>query len=96
MVEDRLAGAQRLNDDVAAAVVAGVDAVPSVPDILAIEVEAPHSEPAPSRLYESTTARDSRPRRNFLEAEARNQSLVALRLLRPAGRSSGHLDNQRK
>lgn len=75
VVEDRLAGAQELNDGVAAAVAAGVDAVPSVIDVLEIEVEAPHSESVPPRLNERTTAVGTRPRRNYLEAEARNRSL---------------------
>lgn len=75
VVEDRLSGAVSLHQTVASAVEARVEAVPVVGDILAIQVAPPSREKTESRLYEKAETPRAPVRRNYLELEARNQSL---------------------
>lgn len=75
VVEDRLSAAASLHQTVAKVVEAQVEAVPVVGDILAIQVAPPSRERAESRLYEKVETPRTPVRRNYLELEARNQSL---------------------
>jgi hypothetical protein len=75
VVQERLSAATGLQEVVASAVVADVERVPTVADILSIVVPPPVRDGGPARLYDRRTERVARPQRNYLEAEARNQSL---------------------
>lgn len=75
VVEDRLSAAASLHQTVATVVEARVEAVPVVGDILAIQVAPPSREKTESRLYEKAVTPRAPVRRNYLELEARNQSL---------------------
>jgi hypothetical protein len=75
VVEERLAGAARLHQTIAATVEAQVQATPPVSDILSIMVPPPVREEGARPLYDRAVSRGSKPRRNYLELEARNQSL---------------------
>ena len=75
VVEDRLSAAESLNQTVARAVETHVTAVPTVSDILSIQVAPPSRDRADQRLYERATTPRTPVRRNYLELEARNQSL---------------------
>ena len=98
VVQERLSAAAGLEEVVEKSVAAEVDEIPEVGDILSIVVPPPVRDTGSARLYERSDLRVARPRRNFLEAEARNQSLglageeLALRFeherLRRAGKRS--------
>ena len=75
VVESRLSGAMTLHQTVAAAVAAQVETVHLVGDILSIQVAPPAREVSESRLYERAEVPRAAVRRNYLEIEARNQSL---------------------
>ena len=75
VVEDRLTGATILHQTVAAAVQAQVEAVPVVSDLLSIQVAPPARDETESRLYDRVETHRTAVRRNYLEIEARNQSL---------------------
>lgn len=75
VVEDRLSAAAALHQTVATAVEEQVEAVPIVGDILSIQVAPPSRDKTESRLYEKAAASRTPVRRNYLELEARNQSL---------------------
>ena len=75
VVEERLSAAAGLQEVVAATVAAEVEQVPAVGDVLSILVPPPARGPSPARLGDGPVVRVARPQRNYLEAEARNQSL---------------------
>jgi hypothetical protein len=75
VVHERLSAAAGLQEAVAATVAAEVERAPAIGDILAIVVPPPVRDREAGRLYERPTVRVARPQRNYLEAEARNQSL---------------------
>jgi hypothetical protein len=75
IVEERLAGATRLEEVVAADVESKVQGPPALQDILSILVPPPVREDGRGRLYDRPMPRNVRLRRNYLEIEARNQSL---------------------
>ena len=75
VVEERWSAATRLRELLAATVAAGVEQTPTVGDILSLWVAPPVRDRDPGRLYDRPAVRVARPQRNYLEAEARNQSL---------------------
>jgi hypothetical protein len=75
VVQERISAATGLEEIVATTVSAVVERIPEVADILSIVVPTPVREGGATRLYERPEVRVARPRRNFLEAEGRNQSL---------------------
>ena len=75
VVEERLSAARGLQDVVAATVSANIEQVPAISDILSIVVPPPVRDRGPARLYDKPGPRVAMPRRNYLEVEARNQSL---------------------
>jgi len=75
VVEDRLSGAGALQQTAAVVAEARVDSIPPVGDILSIQVTPPKRDDAPAKLYDKAKARRVPMRRNYLELEARNQSL---------------------
>jgi hypothetical protein len=75
VVEDRLLNATNLNQTVNSVVEAPVEAIPQVDDLLSIQVPPPVREEGSSRVYEEPMAGGRSVRRNYLEIEARNQSL---------------------
>jgi hypothetical protein len=75
VVEGRLATAASLQETVAASVEAQVQALPSIPSILSIRVPPPVREDGAGRLYDRTASNRVKVSRNYLEIEARNQSL---------------------
>lgn len=75
VVVDRLAGADRLQRAVAAAVEQPSEAVPSPEDVLSIQVAPPVRAGEKPLIYEKRAPSTPTARRNYLEAEARNQSL---------------------
>ncbi len=75
-VEQRLADASALNKIVKSVVESPETMVPSVDDLLSIQVDPPLSENREARVREEHgTARRSSVQRNYLEIEARNRSL---------------------
>jgi hypothetical protein len=75
VVEDRLSSAANLNQAVNSAVEAPIGAIPQIDDILSIQVAPPVRDEGASRIYEVPTTTAQPVRRNYLEIEARNQSL---------------------
>ena len=75
VVEGRLSGAAGLNKTVEALVEKPTEAIPDIDDILAIRVEPPIGDQNLRVSEEPTSAAHSATRRNYLEIEARNQSL---------------------
>jgi len=75
VVEDRLSNATGLNQTVNSVVEAPIEATPQIEDLLSIQVPPPVREENPSRVYEEPSTRAQPVRRNYLEIEARNQSL---------------------
>ena len=76
VVEDRLSDAEDLNETVEEVVEKPTEAVPDVDDILAIQVDPPICEEMKLRINEAPiSSRHGSTRRNYLEIEARNQSL---------------------
>jgi len=75
VVQERLSAATGLQEVVATTVAAEVERVPTISDVLSIVVPPPVRDRDPERLYDRPAVRAARPRCNYLEAEARNQSL---------------------
>lgn len=75
VVEERLATAGSLHQVVAAVVESPAEVVQPSDDILSMLVDPPVREERGSRIYETAPPKCSRMRRNYLEMEARNQSL---------------------
>lgn len=75
VIEDRLSGATSLHQAVASVVAAEVESVPAISDLLSIEVPSPVREEEESRFNDQPKPRPTPVRRNYLELEARNQSL---------------------
>lgn len=75
VIEDRLSGATSLHQAVAKVVAAEVEAPPVVENLLSIEVPPPIREEVKSPVHDLPRPRPTPVRRNFLELEARNQSL---------------------
>lgn len=75
VVESRLSSATGLHQTVASVVEATVESLPAIRDILSIQVAPPSRDKTESRLYERAEAPKPAIRRNYLEIEARNQSL---------------------
>jgi hypothetical protein len=75
VVEERLSGARNLQQAVESTVEARVETPPNVSDILSIWVPPPTRESDRERLYEKPPSKKSTTPRNYLEIEARNQSL---------------------
>jgi len=75
VVEERLLGATALHQAAATVVEKTVEQPPVVGDVLAILVNPPHRENEKSKLYDQTHRVRKPVRRNYLEIEARNQTL---------------------
>jgi hypothetical protein len=75
VVQARLSAEAGLQEIVATTVTSEVERVPEVGDIMSIVVPAPVRDGAPARIYDRPAVRVGMPHRNFLEVEARNQSL---------------------
>ena len=75
VVEDRLSGADTLNQTVNSVVEAPIEAIPQIDDLLSIQVAPPVRDESASRVYEEPATGAQPVRRNYLEIEARNQSL---------------------
>jgi hypothetical protein len=75
VVEDRLSRAISLNETVNAIVGEPIDALPKIDDLLSIQVAPPVRGDRATHVYEEPVARIQPLRRNYLEIEARNQSL---------------------
>jgi len=75
VIEDRLSGATSLHQAVAWLVAAEVALTPTISDLLAIEVPPPAPEAEESGFMDQPRAGPKLVRRNYLELEARNQSL---------------------
>ncbi|MCP5520859.1 MAG: DUF3883 domain-containing protein [Verrucomicrobiales bacterium] len=75
VVEDRLREAAALQRIVAVAVETPISNCPTLKDLLGIEVACPVTDPRDTRLYEGTGKPAAPSRKNYLEIEARNQSL---------------------
>jgi hypothetical protein len=75
VVVGRLSGATGLNTTVEALVEKPTEAIPDIDDILAIKVDPPIGDQNLRVSEEPTSAAHSATRRNYLEIEARNQSL---------------------
>jgi hypothetical protein len=75
VVVDRLSAADSLQGTVAAAVELPAEAVPSVDDVLSIQVDPPVREGERPLIYEKRHPPAPTVRRNYLEVEARNRSL---------------------
>ncbi len=75
VVEERLSAAAALNQTVASVVESQITSIPLVSDILGIEVAPPSRDENASRLYDRAASTRAMVRRNYLELEARNQSL---------------------
>lgn len=75
VVEDRLLSAAGLHQAAATAVEQAVEQLPTVTDVLAILVNPPHRENDKPKLYDQTLRVRKAVRRNYLEIEARNQTL---------------------
>lgn len=75
VVEERLPSATSLNQTVNSVVEAPVEAIPRIDDLLAIQVAPPVREEHAPRVHEEPALMAQPVRRNYLEIEARNQSL---------------------
>lgn len=75
VVEDRLPSANDLNQTVNSVVEAAIEAIPQIDDLLSIQVAPPVREERAARVHEEPATRTQPGRRNYLEIEARNQSL---------------------
>jgi uncharacterized protein DUF3883 len=76
VVEERLSQSVDLNRDVKASVEERAEDIPDVEDILSIQVDPPVFEEGAPRVAEKTSGRrHGMARKNYLEIEARNQSL---------------------
>lgn len=75
VVEDRLSSATTLNQTVNSVVEAPVEVIPQIDDLLSIQVAPPVREESASRVHEEQATSAQPVRRNYLEIEARNQSL---------------------
>ena len=74
VVDERLAGAVKLNEAAAAAVEKPLEEPPAVSDVLSILVAAPVRESDKPKLYDPANVRRS-VRRDYLETESRNRTL---------------------
>ena len=75
IIEERLLGAASLHQAAATAVEQPVQQSPSIGDVLAILVEPPHRETDKPKLYDQAPRIRKPVRKNYLEIEARNQTL---------------------
>jgi hypothetical protein len=75
VVEDRLAAGTSLNQLVAKAVTVPVTSVPAVKNLKAIQVDPPRRAEVKDLVDDEARRRTNFVRRNYLEAEANNQSL---------------------
>ena len=75
VVEERLLGATGLNQAAATVVEQTVQQAPDISNVLAILVEPPHRETDKPKLYDQAPRTRKPVRRNYLEIEARNQTL---------------------
>jgi hypothetical protein len=75
IVEERLLGAVGLQQAAMVAVEQPVDRLPVIGNILAILVSAPHRDDDKPKLYDRAPQIRTPVRRNYLEIEARNQTL---------------------
>jgi hypothetical protein len=75
VVRERLSGEKRLQEVVSAVVTADVRAEPEIDNVLGIVVPPPVQDRETGRIYDHQRPRVAMPRRNYLEIEARNQSL---------------------
>jgi hypothetical protein len=75
VIEDRLFDAANLHRAAAAAVEHQVESIPRVPDILSILIPPPRQEEQESVIYDRPVPASRGTRKNYLEIEARNQSL---------------------
>jgi len=75
VVQERMSAAIGLQQTVAANVAAQVQQVPVVTDILSIAVPPPIRDRERAEFHDRRPVMSPRPRRNYLEIEARNQSL---------------------
>jgi hypothetical protein len=75
VIEDRLSGDVSFHQAVASVVEAEVESLPSIPDLLAIQVSPPAREETEARFNDQPRSGFTPVRRNYLELEARNRSL---------------------
>jgi hypothetical protein len=75
VIQERLAGDGRLHQAAAAAVEKVVNRLPQVSDVLSILVDPPTSDDDKLFLHDKRSQTRTPVRRNYLEAESRNQSL---------------------
>lgn len=75
VIEDRLTSAESLNQTINSVVEAPIAAIPQIDDLLSIRVAPPVRDESASRVYEEPATNAQPVRRNYLEIEARNQSL---------------------
>lgn len=75
VIEDRLCGDESLNRIVAGSVEGELGAIPSVSDILSIQVAPPSFDQTETKVRERSDNRRTPALRNYLEIEARNRSL---------------------
>lgn len=75
VVEDRLSSARDLNKTVHSVVEAPIETIPQIDNLLSIQVAPPVRGESASRVYEEPATKAQPVRRNYLEIEARNQSL---------------------
>lgn len=72
---DQLAHASNLCRAVACVVEEEVEALPSIPDLLKMQIAPPERDKEKTRLYDPSKRKIVVSKRNYLEIEARNQSL---------------------
>lgn len=75
VVQERLSQDTELRQVVESTVAAGVEDAPTISDLLSIVVPSPARDRDFSQVYDRPVTRVARPHRNYLEIEARNQSL---------------------
>ena len=75
VVEERLSGATDLQQAATAAVEQIIEEPPTVPDVLSILVSPPRREEDKPKLYDKPARVRPTARKNYLEIEARNQTL---------------------
>ncbi len=75
VVEDKLSSAESLNRSIAAVVESTVNSISTLRDILPVQVAAPSRDRAEPKLYDRVSLSPAIVRKNYLEIEARNQSL---------------------
>ncbi len=75
VIEDRLCADESLNQTVAGSVEGELGAIPSIPDILSIQVDPPSLDQTETKVRERSDNHRTPSLRNYLEIEARNRSL---------------------